>query len=95
MSDLTTRRPKTLAKMLEAVEARWQSAIDEVFDLSISGEERIQTIMSRLGEDHPAVAAFNKVDAERDALYLECRRRYGPDAVTFDSMWVTFLTVRA
>lgn len=81
--------------MLQAAEAEWQAAVGAIFSLALTGDERCQTIIGRLGEDHSAVITYRKIDAAREALYAECSRRYSGDAVPFPSMWMTFLLVRA
>lgn len=86
--------PKGLARVVKRRGEARHKAGNAIFALALHGNERFNAIVARLGDDHPRVKAY-RLAAERDLeVIVECRRRYGK-AVTFDSMWETFLlTVR-
>lgn len=70
-------------------------AFSAIFALAADGHERFSDIVGRLGQDHKLVRAWARASERHRDVVVECRCRYGPSAVTFDSMWVTFLrTVR-
>lgn len=92
---LTRKRPSTLAAMLEKAEARRDAALGHILDAALHGQERIADIRARLGPADPRNVALDRANAAVEKIRAECRRRYGPDAVTFESMWLTFLQVRA
>lgn len=91
--DLTKLGPKGLATELERREARLAAAGGKLYSQATHGMERFSEIVNRLGADHPLVAKYNTLSTARAEAIAECRRRYG-QAVTFDSLWVTFLRVR-
>lgn len=94
MTDLTRKRPKTLAKMLERAELHCSHAWEPIWAAAPSGEEKCQDIIKRLGEQSSEVITLRVAQGAVDEIRHEARRRYGP-AVTFESMWISFLsTVR-
>ena len=94
MVDLSKLGPKGLAAELGKRNARRHVAVDIIFGCAQSGHERFSEIVARLGGDHPNVVKYrDAVDAER-AVESECVSRYGTNAVTYSSQWLTFLLVR-
>jgi hypothetical protein len=95
MSDLTKRRPKTLAQMLEARQALRDKAFETLLPLALDHNERIGDMCERLRAlGGSEIRAYDLHQAKIEEIYQEAERRYGP-AVTFRSMWGTFLaTVR-
>ena len=90
MSDLSRKRPATLAKMLERAELHLSHAWKPVFAAALNGNEKCRDIIARLGEQSSEVIGLRVAQAAVDEIRQEARRRYGP-AVPFESMWVLFL----
>ena len=94
MSDLSKKRPATLAKMLERAELHLSHAWEPVWAAALNGNERCLDILARLGPTSSEVLGLRVAQDAVDEIRMEARRRYGP-AVPHESMWVSFLaTVR-
>lgn len=87
--------PKTLEKILELRLSQEDKAAAKVRALAAHGHERWNETLQRLGDQHPAVISYVATERRTLQIYAECVRRYGSDAVTYRSMWPTFLRVRA
>jgi hypothetical protein len=68
-------------------------ACNRVYEHALHGHEKGSEIVARLGKDHPDVRAWTAAVCKVEVVYAECRRRYGPKAVTFNSQWDTFLAL--
>lgn len=93
MTDLEKMPKGKLAKTIEAAQTKCDKAADKIFAQALHGQERFSEIKARLGKSHKDVIAHDLACRQVLDLHLECRRRYG-QAVTFNSMWPTFLRVR-
>ena len=89
MQSLETKKPKTLAAMLEKAESRSSAAQAAVFALASDDREKFGDLLARLAA-HPAVIAFRAAQESVETIRREAHRRYGP-AVTFESGWIAFL----
>jgi DNA-binding PadR family transcriptional regulator len=94
MPSLEKLGPKGLATELEKRERRLRQAIGAVYALAEHGQERFSDIVARVGKDHGAIVEYEAANEHERGAIVECYRRYGK-AVTFDSLWVTFLRVTA
>lgn len=94
MSAAFPNGPKGLARVVKQRGDACHKAGNVIFALALHGNERFNEIVARLGDDHPKVKAYRVAADRKYEVIAECRRRYG-NAVTFDSLWETFLlTVR-
>jgi hypothetical protein len=93
--DLRSLGPRGLATQLERRLAAKDKVGDKIRALAASGEERWSDTVLRLGVDHPLIQRFNVAADATEEVYSECQRRYSAKAVTYRSMWPTFLRVRA
>ncbi len=90
-TNLSKKRPKTLAKMLKLSEDHATNRINAIFSCALHEHEKLSDIIERLGEYSCEVLSFRVAQAAVDEIRQEARRRYGPSAVTFESGWTAFL----
>lgn len=94
MTDFTKLTTAALATKLEAAQLATAKAAQRVYDLAANDRERFSQICGRLGNNHTVVAAWRASIIKTTDLESECRRRYGPDAVSHPAHWVTALRTR-
>jgi hypothetical protein len=89
--DLSSLTNGKLIKVLEKRDADRSAATDAVFGLAISHDERFCSILSRLGEYHPTVAAYERASRAMSEAKAEAARRVGPVQFDMLSTYIIYL----